>query len=110
MTGMLCLAMSLGLCTSLGLSWERSTAGTLFLCMWAVSLLPCPTWKAAGFVEDLKEAPPALRRAGNSAASAALQSSGDEVVNEAMHEVVNEVVNEAVNEVVNKVVNESGYG
>ena len=77
MTGMLCLAMSLGLCTSLGLSWERSTAGTLFLWMWAVSLLPCPTWKAAGFVEDLKEAPPALRRAGNSAASAALQSSGE---------------------------------
>lgn len=73
MTGMLCLAIPLGLCTSLGLSSERSTAGTLFLCMWAVSLLPGPTWKAAGFVEDLKEGPPALRRAGNSAASAALE-------------------------------------
>ena len=67
MAGMLCLEMPRGLCMSLGLSADRSTGGTLLLRRWAVS--ERPTWKSE---EERKERPAALRRAGNSAASAAL--------------------------------------
>lgn len=66
MAGMLCLEMPRGLCKSLGLSADRSTGGTLLLRRWAVS--ERPTWKSE---EERKERPAALRRAGNSAASAA---------------------------------------
>ena len=61
MAGRLCL------CTSRGLSAERSTVGMLFL----FKLSPLPRRRSEGVAWLLKEAPAASLRAGNSAASAA---------------------------------------
>ena len=67
MLGKLCLCMALGLCTSRGLSAERSTVGPLLL--FKVASLPRRTSEGVGWL--LKVAPIAILRAGNSAASAA---------------------------------------